>query len=105
MTGGQAQPMRWQSGWYSLEAPQLIKRDFRVYLCVDCPRGASIRLTLETESRAKSKTVSFRPGARQRCVPFAVCGRRFRLTLESVGETPWQLLGGLQIDMDTEEDA
>ena len=104
MTGGQAQPMRWQSGWYSLEAPQLIKRDFRVYLCVDCPREASIRLTLETESRAKSKTVSFRPGARQRCVPFAVRGRRFRLTLESAGKTPWQLLGGLQIDMDTEED-
>ena len=103
MKTGTAQPMLWVGGWQNLDAQEVIKRRFRVYLTVDCPQEVSIRITMETENRARTKTLAFRPGARQRCVPFQLYGRRFRLLVESDGTAPWQLLGGVQIDMDTEE--
>lgn len=104
MQTGQAQPMRWVGGWQNLDAQDVTKRHFRVYLSVDCPQETAIRLTVETENRARSKTVVFRPGARQRCIPFQLYGRRFRLKVESDGAQPWQLIGGIQLEMDTEED-
>lgn len=105
MKTGMAQPMRWMGGWQNVDAQDVIKRHFRVYLTVDCPQEVSIRITLETENRVRTKTLVFRPGARQRRIPFQLYGRRFRLLVESDGTAPWQLLGGVQIDMDTEEDA
>ena len=103
MKTGTAQSMRWVGGWQNMDVQEVIKRRFRVYLTVDCPQEVSIRITLETENRARTKTLAFRPGARQRCVPFHLYGRRFRLLVESDGTAPWQLLDGVQIDMDTEE--
>ena len=105
MQTGHAQPMRWVSGWQNLDAQQTVKRNFRLYLSVECPQEVPICLTVETENRARSKTLVFHPGAKQRCVPFHVYGRRFRLKLESEGIRPWQLLGGMQLEMDVEEDA
>ena len=98
-----AGPMRWVGGWHDLDARQVVKHDFRLYLCVDCPEETTLRLSVETENGEKSKLVRFFPGARQRCVPFYVRGRRFRLKLESEGDQPWQLLGGMQLEMETEE--
>jgi len=105
MRTAQAQPMRWVGGWQTLDANDVVKRGFRVYLSAECLREAAIRLSLETENGVRSKTVVLQPGqAKQRCVPFFVRGRRFRLIVESDTAAPWQLLGGMQIEMDTEED-
>ena len=105
MQTGFAQPMQWVSGWQNLDAQHAVKRHFRLYLSVDCPKEVLITLTVETENRARQKKLVFRPGARQRCVPFHVHGTRFRLKLESSSTIPWQLLGGMQLEMDVEENA
>ena len=84
------------------DVPQ--KHGFRLYLCVECTRDTPIRLTVETENRVCTKNVVFHPGTKQRCIPFRVYGRRFRLRVESDGATHWQLLGGMQMEMDTEVD-
>ena len=91
MKTGLAQPMRWVSGWQNLDSQRSVKRHFRLYLSV------------ETENRTRSKTLVFPAGTKQRCVPFHLCGRRFRLKLESESRVPWQLVGGLQLEMDVEE--
>ena len=103
MKTGLAQPMRWVTGWQNLDAQEAVKKAFRLYLSVDCPKETALRLTVETERNAKSKTVVFHSGARQRCVPFFVYGSRFRLTVESDDGQPWQLAGGMQLEMDVEE--
>ncbi|MBR6568819.1 MAG: hypothetical protein IKK75_00010 [Clostridia bacterium] len=105
MQAGQAQPMRWVVGWQNLQAHDVTKRFFRVYLCAECLKEATVRLTMETENGVRTKTVVFSPGqTKQRCVPFHLHGRRFRLTVESDGGAAWRLLGGMHIEMDTEED-
>jgi hypothetical protein len=58
---------------------------------------------VETEKRSRTKTVVFRPGAKQRCIPFHLQGSRFRLKVESDHTVPWQLVGGMQLAMDVEE--
>lgn len=103
MKTGLAQPMRWVTGWQNLDAQEAVKKAFRLYLSVDCPKETALRLTVETERNAKCKTVVFHPGARQRCVPFFVYGSRFRLMVESDDGHPWQLAGGMQLEMDVEE--
>lgn len=103
MQNGLAQPMRWVTGWQNLDAQDAVKRQFRLYLSVDCPQEVSIRLTVETEKRSHSKTVVFHPGARQRRIPFHLHGSRFRVKVESDGTAPWQLTGGMQLVMDVEE--
>ncbi len=104
MRTGSAQPMRWVGGWQDAGASDVTKLHFCLYLTVDCQRDTPIRLTVETETKAKTKTVVFHPGKRQRCFRFHLSGRRFRLMVESDGDEPWQLAGGMQLDMDTEAD-
>jgi len=106
MKTGQAQPMRWTGGWQNLDAHHVIKRNFCVYLAAECLQQTEIRLTLETEKGARTKTIVLDPaaGARNRRVFFHLHGRRFRLIVESGGTAPWRLTGGIQIEMDTEED-
>ena len=104
MRTGLAQPMRWVGGWQNLDAQNTVKRHFRLYLSVDCPQEVPIRLTVETEKHSRCKTVVFRPGVRQKRISFQLHGTRFRLKVESEGNVPWQLTGGMQLEMDTEED-
>ncbi len=102
MTAGQANAMRWVSGWQDLGDKACEKLAFRMYLCVDCPQETEICLTVETECGTKTKTVLFSPGARQRRIPFFARGSRFRWIVESDGVNPWQIIGGIQLEMDTE---
>ena len=106
MSTGEAQPMRWVSGWQDLSARHVVKSSFCIYASPEVLEETDIRLTIETETGAKTKTLTVFPeiSGRQRRVSFPVCGRRFRLMVESDGGAPWRMTGGLQLDMDTEED-
>ncbi len=104
MKTGTALPMRWVSGWQELGRSDISKRRFRLYLCAACDRETPIRLKVETENRTCAREIILRPGTRQRCIAFRIYGRRFRLIVESDGTSPWQLLGGMQLEMDVEED-
>ena len=106
MRTGAAQPMRWVTGWQDLNARHVVKSSFCIYASPEVLEETDIRLTVETENGARSKLLTVFPeiSGRQRRVSFPVRGRRFRVIVESDGQAPWRLAGGLQIDMDTEED-
>ena len=103
MKGGAALPMRWVTGWQDLGRADLSKCRFRLRLCGECHQDAAIRLSVQTENRTSTKIITLHPGAKQRCIAFRIYGRRFRLLVESDGPVPWQLAGGMQLEMDVEE--
>ena len=106
MSAGTACPMRWMGGWQDLGAPQVTKRDFTVLFSAECPEETKLSLTVETEKGLRAKTVSLTPekNGMQRRVRFHLHGRRFRLSIASSGTKPWRLIGGVCIEMDTEEE-
>ena len=104
MKTGSACSMRWVTGWQDLGRSNVTKCRFRLLLTAECRREAPVRLTLETENRASVRHITLRPGEKQRRIGFRVFGRRFRLIVESDGPQPWQLTGGMQLNMDLEED-
>ena len=104
MKTGAACPMRWMTGWQDLGRSDVTKCRFRLYLTADCRQETALRLKIETENRTSVKHITIKPGGGQRCIGFRIYGRRFRLILESDGPQPWQLTGGMQLEMDVEED-
>lgn len=109
LADGAAQPMRWVGPWCDADAQQTVKSGFTVYLTVECAQQTEVKLSMQTERKTQTKTLVCRPPReggqpRQRRIPFSVRGRRFRLIVESAGEQPWQLAGGVRIEADLEAD-
>jgi hypothetical protein len=109
MQTGAAVPMRWVSGWQDFSHQNMTKSGFSVYLTVECLREARLSISIQTEKKTKQKTVSFVPpadgkGAKHRMIRFGGSGRRFRVILESSGDAPWRLIGGMQIEIETDVD-
>lgn len=109
METGNALPMRWQSGWQDLSYKNMTKGSFTVYLTVDCKEDVELKLSIQTEKKTKTKTLTFSPPgngreAKQRRVVFGGNGRRFRYSIESDGNKPWRIIGGLQIEAETDTD-
>lgn len=106
---GAAAPMRWVSPWQDLGLKNLVKGGFSVYLTVACDQPVQLRVGIQTEKKQKTKTVTFQPPApgghaRQKRLAFGGSGRRFRLIIESDAAVPWRLVGGVQIEMETDRD-
>lgn len=107
--GSAAVPMRWVSGWQELGYKNIAKGSFTVYLTVECEKEVALKLSMQTEKKPKTKEVTFYPPedgkeAKQRKVRFGGNGRRFRLIIESEGSAPWKIIGGLQIEAETDVD-
>lgn len=107
--GGKACPMRWVSGWQDFGYKNTAKSGWEAYLTVECDAEVELSLTIQTEKKAKTKTILFEPPpegryAKQRRVRFGGNGRRFRVIVESAGSTPWKIIGGLQIETETDTD-
>lgn len=106
---GTAQPMRWVSPWFDLGCKNVLKGGFTVYLTVEAEAETTLTVGIQTEKKLKTKTVTFAPPAagrqaKQRRLTFGGNGRRFRFILESASATPWRLLGGMQIEAETDRD-
>lgn len=106
---GKACPMRWVSGWQDFGYKNIAKSGWEAYLTVECDAEVELSLTIQTEKKAKAKTILFEPPpegryAKQRRVRFGGNGRRFRVIVESAGSTPWKIIGGLQIETETDTD-
>lgn len=106
--GGEPESMRWVSGWQDLGYKNVVKGGFLVYLTVDCRGPVELKIGIETEKKAKTKTVSVTPpvgrGAKQKRLSFGGSGRRFRLIVEASSSNAWRLFGGLQIEVETDMD-
>lgn len=102
-------PLRWVSGWQDFGYKNIAKSGWEAYLTVECDAAVELSLTIQTEKKAKTKTILFEPPpegryAKQRRVRFGGNGRRFRVIIESAGSTPWKIIGGLQIETETDMD-
>lgn len=106
---GSALPTRWVSGWQDFGYKNVTKGSFTAYLTVECKEPVELQLSIQTEKKLKTKTVAFTPPAegreaKHRRVVFGGNGRRFRVFIESNGAAPWRLIGGMQIEAETDTD-
>ena len=107
--GGTAQPMRWVGPWQDFGYKNVAKGSFTWYLTVECEEPVELTLGIQTEKKTKLKVLTFSPPAKgqlakQRRVVFGGNGRRFRVLIESDGTVPWRLIGGMQIEAETDTD-
>lgn len=98
---GQAIACRWQTGWQDGNAKRMRKEAFilRFYAEGD----AVLHLTLETECKRKTRSVSLQPEGKSYRVRMPVRGVRWRLTIESEGTQPWSIRGGIEVSAEEEE--
>ena len=106
---GHAMPTRWVSGWQDFGYKNMLKGSFTMYLNVECREPVTLSLGIQTEKKLKTKLVTFQPpvegrGSKERRVVFGGNGRRFRVLIESNGTEPWRLIGGVQIEAETDMD-
>lgn len=106
---GNPEPIRWVSGWQDFGSKNIAKGGYLVYLTVENPSEVTVQLkiSIETEKKLKTKLLAVPPGAgkaKQRKLTFGGSGRRFRIIIESDSEAEWRLLGGMQLEVETDVD-
>lgn len=106
---GHVLPMRWVGPWQDFGYKNVVKGSFTAYLTVDCEEPVELSLGIQTEKKTKIKTLTFSPPAKgqhakQRRVVFGGNGRRFRVLIESNGTSRWRMIGGVQIEAETDTD-
>ena len=104
-----AEPMRWVTPWIDFGRKDVAKSGFTLYLTCECRAMTTLRLSVQTEKKLKTKELVFTPPAegqfpKQRRVVFGGNGRRFRLIIENADAVPWRLTGGLQLETETDAD-
>lgn len=104
LDGGSALPVRWVSGFQDLQAKNITKSGFIVYLSVEAPEPMALDVTIETEKKKKVKTYYVRPGGKVKRLMFGLMGKRFRIILESNTDIQWYIAGGVQISCELDED-
>lgn len=109
LDGGECEDMKWVSPWLDFGYKDKMKGSFAVYLTAEVEAERTLQLSIQTEKKIKTKSVTLTPpvlgkGCKQKRVNFGGTGRRFRLIIESIGGTPWRLPGGLQMVVETDDD-
>lgn len=102
-------PMRWVSGWQDFGYKNMTKGGWQIYLTVQCDTEVTLDVSIQTEKKLKTKQITFAPPAegklaKQRRMVFGGNGRRFRIILESSAADMWKLIGGIQIEAETDID-
>ena len=101
--------MRWVSPWQDFGRKDVAKGSFTVYMTVECEEAVDLRIGIQTEKKSKFKTLTFQPPAKgqlpkQRRVVFGGNGRRFRVLIEGNGTSRWRMIGGVQVEAETDTD-
>ena len=100
-------PVLWQSGWQDLGAKNATKSGFVVHMtgleCAD-ETGQEIEISIETERKKKTKTITVSDTFKKTRFPISNSGRRFRFEIKVDSTVQWSLSGGVQIEMDIDED-
>ena len=106
---GEAEEMEWVSPWLDFGFKNRSKSAFTVYVTVECESEVALQISMETEKKIKTKTVSFSPPvnggeSRQRRIGFGGNGRRIRLRIASEAGQKWRIIGGIQLEAETDAD-
>lgn len=96
--------VRWVTPWTDLGRRDIGKSGFELYMLCEAAEDATLKISIETEKKAKSKEYRVKAGNReQKKLRFGGNGRRFRLIIESESGL-WRLTGGLLILLETDPD-
>lgn len=97
-------PVKWVTPWTDLGRRDIGKSGFEVYLLCEAAEDVSLKISVQTEKKIKSKEYRVKAGnAEQKRLRFGGTGRRFRLTIESESGL-WRLIGGLLVLLETDPD-
>lgn len=107
---GQMMDVEWESAWIDLNAKNVIKSGFNVYLMFDAPNGhlatdtITAIVSMTSEKKTKSKTVTI-PYRKLKRVRVNCSGREFKLKLEIPAATKlWAISTGIQIYVEYDAD-
>lgn len=103
MDGGEALPVKWESGYIDLGSKNVVKSGFTIYLSIDAPSETIVRLSVDTEKKTKTKEYQA-VTAKVKRLRIANSGRRFRLRFECDSPLLWKLRAGLQVQVELDED-
>lgn len=106
---------RWVTPWNDLGYKQAAKGGFEVYLLCEVQTAVRLRVTVETEKKAKTKVYEVMPISaqemsagkqfRQKRMHFGGSGRRFRLIIETAPSSAvWRLSGGITVVSEIDPD-
>lgn len=101
--GTEAMPLRWVCGYQDLGGKNVDKSSFIVRFMAEADAPFELMITMQSEKKTKTRTVAVTPGKPCK-VRLSTKGKYFRLKVESTGTTPYKILGGFQIDLDTDAD-
>lgn len=94
----------WQTGWFDLGGKNILKSAFEIRLYAKGESGATMNIIVETEKKEKMKSIALMESGKMHKVRVQVKGKRFRIRFESEGTQNWQIIGGVQIKMDIDEE-
>jgi hypothetical protein len=98
-------PVKWESAWQDLGAKNAVKSGFVVHITgFQSEAEQQITLGIETERKKKTKDILLSPGYKKTKFKLNNIGRRFRFFIEADSTVNWQLAGGVQIEMEIDED-
>jgi len=100
---GRALFSRWISGYQDLGLKNSIKSAFIVYMTVETEVPFELRVGIRTEKKLKQKTVAVKPGKILR-LHLNLTGRIFRLEIQSYSAAPFQISGGVRVDLELDPD-
>ena len=102
---GDTLPVWWQSGFQSLGAKDVVKSAYSAYMAVMSEEEYTpVTVVIDTEKRTKSKDLSLKGNGQVKRVRLSNTGRRFRFSLRVDEGLEWELTGGIQLRMETDED-
>jgi len=102
---GAAIPMRWESSWQDLGAKNTLKSEFVIHITgFDSADEQDVTIGIETERKVKSKVITLVPGFSKTRFTLNNTGRKYRFFIEANSTVSWQLAGGVQIEMEVDED-
>lgn len=106
---------KWVSPWTDLGAKNVVKGGFEFYLLAEVKGNVTLRVSIQTEKKIKTKLYTVRPltsqdiqnnkNAKQKKIHFGGAGRRFRFIIESPENSPgWRLISGIKIISEIDPD-
>lgn len=94
----------WETGWFDLGGKNIQKSAFEIRFYAKGESGATMNVTVGTEKKTKTKSVALMESGKMHEVRIQCKGKRFRLKFETTGTQMWQIIGGVQIKMDIDEE-
>lgn len=109
---GDSLPVKWTSGYLDFEWKNALKSGFSIYLTVEFderyypsgPTSFDMTFTVRTESKTKSKTFTVVPGENMIHLNISNRGRWVQFEITTSAAVYWEVLGGVQIKMEIDED-